>query len=312
MPSSAPLFATCVGVAALVAACHDKASSSPAEPSSPSADPSASAAPSAATAASASHAFPIPSASVQAVLNPDNLPAYTGPTGSVEGTITVRGPAAPDVKVDVSKCPAALDTYGKLFREGKPETPNGPRWLADAVVVAVGYGGYLPAKDDVVRTVIRPDCAYPSRTIAITYGQRIEVGNQSKLLFAPVIDQETTPAVMVTPPGENGDPVRIYPRRAGYFTMTDRVQTFVREDLYVFRHPLHAVSDTTGHYRIDGLPVGKLEVGVHHPTLDADAKATIDVVAGVVQKLDLEVTYKPKTPAKLVDAGLPPPRLQND
>jgi len=231
MPSSFPLFATCVGVAALVAGCHDKASSSPAASSSASSDPPASAEPSASAPASASHAFPIPSASVQAVLNPDNLPAYAGPTGSVEGTITVRGPAAPDVKVDVAKCPAALDTYGKLFREGKPDSPNGPRWLADAVVVAVGYTGYLPAKDEVVRTTIRPDCAYPSRTIAVTYGQRIEVSNQSKLLFAPVIDQETTPAVMVAPPGENGDPVRIYPRRAGYFTMTDRVQTFVREDL---------------------------------------------------------------------------------
>jgi len=58
--------------------------------------------------------------------------------------------------------------------------------------------------------------------------------------------------------------------------------------------------------------VGKLEVGVHHPTLEADAKAKIEVIAGVVQKLDLELTYKPKAPAKTVDAGLPPPRLQND
>jgi hypothetical protein len=312
MPSSLPLFATCVGVAVLVAGCHDKVTPSP-EPSSSSAEPAASASPSAsAPASAAARPFPIPSASVQAVLNPDNLPAYTGPTGSIEGTITVRGPAAPDVKVDVAKCPAALDTYGKLFREGKPDAPNGPRWLADAVVVAVGYTGYLPAKDDVVRTTIGRDCAYPSRTIAITYGQRIEVSNQSKLLFAPAIDQEATPALMVAPPGENGDPVRIYPHRAGYFTMTDRVQGFVREDLYVFRHPLHAVSDTAGHYRIDGLPVGKLEVGVHHPTLEADAKAKVEVTAGVVQKLDLEVTYKPKPAAKLLDAGLPPPRLQND
>jgi hypothetical protein len=53
------------------------------------------------------------------------------------------------------------------------------------------------------------------------------------------------------------------------------------------------VSDLDGHYRIDGLPVGKLKVGVHHPTVDADAEAPVNVVAGVVQKVDLTLTYKP-------------------
>jgi hypothetical protein len=256
----------------------------------------------------------MPQSALDAVLNPGHLPAYDGPTGSVEGTITVRGPEAPPVKVDVSKCPAALDTYGRLFRDGHPDTPGGPRWLADAVIVVVGYSGYYVAeKNEVAKeTIGAASCAYPSRTIAITYGQRIEIENQTKLLFAPVIDQESTPAVMVAPPGGSGDPVKIYPRQAGYFTLTDRMELFVREDLYVFRHPLHAVSDTTGYYRIDGLPVGKLEVGAHHPTIDADAKKPIEVVAGVVQRVDLELTYKLKPPAKVVDAGLPPKRLQND
>ena len=76
------------------------------------------------------------------MLNPQHLPVYSGPTGSVEGTILVIGPAAPDVKIDTKQCPAALDTYGKLFREGTPAAPNGPRPLADAVVIAVGYSGY--------------------------------------------------------------------------------------------------------------------------------------------------------------------------
>ena len=103
--------------------------------------------------------------------------------------------------MDVSKCPAALDTYGKLFREGKPETPNGPRALADAVVVVVGYTGfYVRDVHDAVRVTITPSCGYPARTIAMTYGQRLEIANQSKLLFAPAIDQLNTMAVMVAPP----------------------------------------------------------------------------------------------------------------
>src|SRR5271163_4603874 len=49
-------------------------------------------------------------ANIDYVLNPQNLPAYTGPTGSVEGTVTIDGPPAPSVPVDASKCAAALDT----------------------------------------------------------------------------------------------------------------------------------------------------------------------------------------------------------
>jgi hypothetical protein len=257
-------------------------------------------------AASGPAAFPVPKASVDLVLDPEGLPPYDGPTGSVEGTVSVQGPAAPNVAVNTSQCPAALDTYGKLFREGKPDVPNGPRALADAVVVVIGYTGfYLPDRNDAVKVTITSGCAYPARTIAITYGQRLDISNKSKLLFAPAIDESMVTAVMVTPPQENGDPVRLYPDKAGYFALTDRMEPFVHEDLYVFRHPLHAVTDLAGHYRIDGLPVGKLKVGVHHPTVDADAEAPVDVVAGVVQKVDLTLTYKPKAKARVGDAGAP-------
>ena len=305
-------FAIPVGAAALAAlpvACRS-ASTEAAPPAATSSAPAASGAP---DASSAKPSFPVPQASVDLVLDPEGFPPYDGPTGSVEGTIRVEGPPAPDVPVSTSQCPAALDTYGKLFREGRPETPNGPRALADAVVVVIGYTGfYLRDPNDSVHVTISPQCAYPSRTIAITYGQRLEITNQSKLLFAPAIDASTATAVMVAPPGQNGDPVKLYPDKAGFFALTDRMQTFVHEDLYVFRHPLHAVTDAAGHYRIDGLPVGKLEVGVHHPTVDADARSPVEVVAGLVVNVDRTLTYKPKPKAKLLDGGLPPKRLQND
>jgi hypothetical protein len=264
-------------------------------------------------ASSAAAAFPVPSSSVDQVLNPAGLPAYDGPTGSVEGTVTVQGPRAPDVTVDASKCPAALDTYGKLFREGVPAAPNGPRAIADAVVVITGYAGfYLKEKSEAVHLTIGANCAYSSRTVAITYGQRLDISNQTGLLFAPAIQEATVTAIMVAPPHETGEPVRIYPTMAGYFGLFDRMEPYVHEDLYVFRHPLHAVTNRGGYYRIDGLPVGKVKVGVHHPAINADAEAPVDVVAGAVQKVDLVLTYKPKPPQKILDAGLPPARLRLD
>jgi len=309
-------FAISVGAAAVAAmplACRNSSGEpAPAGETSSASVASVDGAPSA--AASSPAGFPVPQASVDLVLDPEGFPAYDGPTGSVEGTVLVQGPPAPNLPINTSQCPAALDTYGKLFREGKPDTPNGPRALADAVVVVIGYSGfYLREKNDAVKVTITPSCAYPARTIAITYGQRLDIANQSRLLFAPAIEEAMNLAVMVAPPQEKGEPVRIYPDRAGYFTLMDRMEPFVHEDLYVFRHPLHAVTDSAGHYRVDGVPVGKLKVGVHHPAVDADAESPVDVVAGVVQKVDLTLTYKPKPKVKMVDGGgLPPKRLQND
>jgi hypothetical protein len=262
-----------------------------------------------ASAKTASTSFPVPRASVDLVLNPAGLPPYDGPTGSVEGTVYVTGPAAPTLPVDATKCPAALDTYGKLFREG-PALPNGSRPLADAVVVVVGYTGhYLPERGEAKAVTIGTNCAYPSRTVTVTYGQRVDVSNESTLLFAPIIDQDEMPAVMVAPPLQKGDPVKLYPRKAGYFTISDQMQPFVHEDLYVFRHPLHTVTGLDGHYRIDGVPVGSLKIGVHHPGAGADAESPVEIVAGVVQRVDLTVTYAPPKQPKRADAGHPQPYL---
>ncbi len=254
-------------------------------------------------------------ANIDYVLNPYNLPAYSGPTGSVEGTVTIDGPAAPSVPVDSSKCAAALDTYGKLFREGTPAKPGGPRPLADAVVVIVGYSGfYVPEKVEAVPITVGGGCGYPSRTIAITYGQRLEITNQSLLLFAPLIDSYSTPAVMVAPPRGSGEPIKIYPQRAGHFIMTDRLEPYVHEDLYVFRHPLHAVTDKNGHYRIDGVPVGSLKVGVAHPGANAQAEVPVDTKADTVVTTDVKLVYKPASPPPKPTSSevIPPWKLPNE
>jgi hypothetical protein len=130
----------------------------------------------------------------------------------------------------------------------------------------------------------------------MTYGQRLEVVNLSAVPFAPSIDREFTPAVMMAPPHGAGDPIRIYPRKAEYSALTDRMAPFVHEDLYVFRHPLHAVSDLNGHYRIDGVPIGNLSIGVVHPGVAAEAKQAVEIAANVVKRVDLTLQYVPRRP----------------
>ena len=292
-------LASAAAVAALLGCGHREPSNAESSPASSALAASAEAAAPSASAQETSS--PIPKAVIEAVLNPNHLPAYSGPTGSVEGTVYVTGPQSPDVRVDTAQCPAAMDMYGKQFREGTPASPSGPRPVADAVVMVVGYSGYyLPEPKPSKLIKISPNCAYPSRSITLTFGQRLDVANQSKIPFAPTIEGDPSPAVMMTAPSEAGDPIRLYPRRPGHSAMGDLLQPFVHEDLYILRQPLHTTSALDGHYRLDGLPLGKLEVRVQHAGVGSEAAASVDVVAGVVQKVDLTLQYVPRS-AKVDD-----------
>ena len=261
------------------------------------------AAPAAARPTAPPNSLPVPSASVAAAVNPSDLPVYSGPTGIIEGTVLVRGPESPDVPdLNVHNCPAALDTYGKLFRAGPPRA-DGLRPLADAVVFVTGYSGsYLPATSDVRRAVIRPSCGFPERTITMTYGQRLEVANDSKVPFGPYLDGVQQVAVRIAPPEQNGDPVKIFPPRPGHYALLDQLQPFMREDVYVLLQPLHTVSSVTGHFRIEGVPATKVKVSSQLGAIGADARSDIEVRPGVVEDVELVLTYTPRA-AVVSDAG---------
>jgi hypothetical protein len=244
------------------------------------------------------NALPIPSASVAAVVNPSNLPPYDGPTGVIEGTVLVRGPDAPDVpNLNVHNCPAALDTYGKMFRTG-PARPDGARPLADAVVVVIGYSGaFIPAQDEVKRVTIGTNCGFPERTITMTYGQRLDIANDSKTPFGPYLDNVPAVSVRIAPPEQRGDAVKILPPKPGHYLLVDQLQPFVREEVYVLLQPLHAVTDKTGHFRIEGVPVGKMSVAAELSAVGGRAVEQVEVHPKVVENVELTLTYTPKAPA---------------
>lgn len=230
---------------------------------------------------------PVPTASVAAMLNPEKLPAYTGPTGSIEGTISVTGEPPLALDRDFGKCPDGVKTFGRAFREGPPMGEKGARALADAVVVVTGYRGfYIPEKHEAKELRIE-GCGYTTRTATMTFGQRIEVKNLTRDFWTPVLEPGTNMVLMMAPPN-GGDPAKIYPKKPGHYVLLDRDRKYVVVDVYTFLHPLHASTDTAGHFRIDGLPAGKLKLSTMHPQIaDSAAEQEITVEAGVVQKIEL-------------------------
>jgi hypothetical protein len=244
------------------------------------------------------NATPVPTASVAALVNPDHLPEYKGPTGSIEGTITVTGDPAPATPADFSRCPDAEKTWGRAFREG-PTGPGGARPLADAMVVVTGYKGFYVPETQEAKEIRIEGCGYTTRTLTMTFGERLEVKNLSKEFWTPVLEPGPNLVLMMATP--NGDPAKIYPKRPGHYVLTDRDRKYAKVDVYAFLHPLHAASSPTGFYRIDGVPVGKLRVSTTHSQIDSNAEADITIAAGVVQKVDLVLKNVNK------EAGAPPP-----
>jgi hypothetical protein len=241
---------------------------------------------------------PMSSASVASFVNPKNFPPYSGALGSIEGTISITGDPSPSVPdLDFQACPGGEKVYGKLFREGAA-TGNGARAVADAIIGVTGYTGfYVPERAD-VRSVTITDCAYP-RVIDMTVGQRLEITNKTTQIWGPALEQAGLPALMLASP--NSDAVKLYPPKPGHFILIDKLQhTYARSDVWVLQYPLHAVSDLEGHYRIDGVPVGKLQVNARLSRISQEASKEIEVLANVVQKVDLTINY---VAAK--DAGTP-------
>lgn len=262
------------------------------------------------------NATTMPLKQIQAVVNREGLAAYAGPTGSVEGTLNVDGVPAPEAGLSsatYTQCPAAEQLYGKDFREGTPEKPDGPRWLADAIVVVTGYAGYFIPEKEEAKLVTIEGCGFSTRTITMTFGQRMEVKNLTKEYWAPELDPRQPGALMMATPG--GDPVKIYPKQAGRYHLVDHDRKYVIDDLFVLPQPLHAVTDAKGHYRIDGVPVSaKLKVTATHPRIaDVAASREIEVRAGVVTRVDLllhnKALERPGDAGKDPDAVAPYPGL---
>lgn len=236
---------------------------------------------------------PIPSASVAALVNPDHLPVYDGPTGSIEGRVTVIGDPSPTITANFSKCPGAEKAYAKAFREGAP-LPDGSRPLGDALVAVTGYAGaFIPEKND-GKTVTIEECAFNQRTVDLTFGQHLDIVNKTQgQLFAPELANYAMPALMVAPFG--GEPVTLWPHKPGFTQVNDKFgHDYLVLDVYTMFQPLHTVSKLDGTYRIDGIPLGKLDVHARLRAINNDVTKSVEIRANVVEHVDLTMEYHAK------------------
>jgi hypothetical protein len=243
--------------------------------------------------------IPVPASKVKGEINKAGREPYAGPTGAVEGTVRVSGDAAPVTPIQApAQCTDAVAMYGKLFREGPGRT------VADAMVGVTLFDGFVPARSDVYPVAIR-GCAYDRRTIALAYGQRLEVKNyDASEPYLPELLGAKLPAKLLALP--RGDAVRLYPMEVGQYVLTELMgKDWMKADVFVVRFATHAVTGLDGHYRIDGLPVGDLQVSAFLPAIGSDKTVDRKVVvkAGETTKVDFVLPFKAEKASKSAPAA---------
>ena len=226
--------------------------------------------------------IPVPLSKVESALNPERLAPYAGPTGVVEGVITVSGDPPPKRELDIPfACGEAYATYGKAFREGTGRT------LADVLVAVTGYEGFVPARVESQSVKIH-GCAYERRTVVVTYGQHLDIFNtDGKENFLPMLEGAKLPAQMAALPG--GDSVKLYPTEVGHYALRDDANhAWMYADVFALRYPTHAVTGLDGHYRISGVPAGKVKLSAYVPPIDVQLHPDFGVT-DVTQEREIEV-----------------------
>ncbi|MBM4376289.1 MAG: hypothetical protein FJ095_14495 [Deltaproteobacteria bacterium] len=219
------------------------------------------------------------------------LAPYSGPKGTLRGVIRVKGDPPPMTPHAYPKgCEGtAAAMYGTLFRVGQGGA------LADALVSVTRYEGFVPPTKPVVPVTVSR-CAYSTRTIALTEGQHLEVRNVDvdTTSYVPWLDGAKLPASIVAVP--QGDPVKLYSRGYGRYWLRDQMgRTFMVAHVFHLRYATTSVTGLDGQYRIEGLPVGKVDVSAMLPQANLlSVTKPFEVKEGDDNVLDLELTFDAK------------------
>jgi hypothetical protein len=240
-------------------------------------------------AAPVASGLPGPPEAVSKVVNPENVPAYSGPTGTVRGVVTAVGDAPPVATAHLAQikgaCPEAREVYGHVFREGMM------RSLADVLVAVTGYDGYVAATAP-RQTVAARGCAFSTRTIALTFGQTIDVVSKDGEGYVPNLLGSHMQAQLLALPG--GVPSTLYPPGPGHYVLTDDIKVFMLADVFVLKYATHDVTSLDGRYEIKGIPVGKARISAMLPSTQVVVEKDIEIKPGETLELPLELRFDAK------------------
>lgn len=271
--------------------CRPKAEKDPSADAEPAPDATAPAENGSAKEAHAKQAEPVPADVVQKVTNSGGDKPYSGPTATIRGVVRVKGDPAPKTELTGGvepHCEMAEPMFGRLFREGPGRT------LADVLVTVTEYKGYVPASREKDTVTVRGEgCAWDTRTIALTFGQRIGVVAADRRPYVPDLVGQKSSAEFFAMPGAS-EPIYLVPANPGQYALQDSMRLYSRSEVFVLAYSTHDVTGTDGVYEIRGIPVGRARVGAILPSTRGTVQQVIELAAGETKVVDLEIEYSAK------------------
>lgn len=220
-------------------------------------------------------------------LNPRGLEVYAGPVGSLRGTVKVTGDAPPLMADMLAKLPSegcgrAHEMQRRLFRKG----PRGT--LADVLVAVTKYQGFVPASSEAVRVDMR-DCAFSSRTVALTFGQRMDVYNHDATAYMPKLVGAPSQVLRVAVQGKS--PVPLFVANPGRYALVEQSRPYMAADVFVVLFPTFDVTGLDGEFSVAGIPVGEVKVNAYSPSMDQTVERSVTVREGQTTRVDFELAF---------------------
>jgi hypothetical protein len=238
--------------------------------------------------------FPLSDLEIAKIVNPGGAEEYTGPTGGVEGVVRIKGDPPLPLKTFAPMpkgCEHVPETYGPPYRSA--EKGAGEKGtLGDALVGVIGVQGFVrPSREDKVVRI--KNCLIEPRTIDLSLGQRLLIGNDDPMPYVP---QLAIKSIVQRVALQGMSPIPLNITRPGVYGLSWFAGALPSVEVpsamvFVLPNAFHMVTQLDGAFRITGIPVGKARVTASHLGLE-EVHKDVEIKAGEVLKLELVMTYK--------------------
>ena len=217
-----------------------------------------------------------------------NAPAAaSGPTGNavVSGVINFNGTAPANPTIDMSQEAACKGKY--------TGAPHDPQYVVNGgklgnVFVYVKSGLPAGAKYDPPSTDVEIDqqgCLYHPRVFGIMVGQKLLIKNGDPVLHNIKAVPAKNRGFNISQPSEGMKTERTFSTEEIMVPLQCNVHSWMQAHVGVLSHPFFATSDSTGAFKITGLPPGTYTIEAWHEKLGTQ-QTTVTVGAGETKTAD--------------------------
>ncbi len=235
----------------------------------------------------------------------DAQSAVEGPTGALEGVVSITAPIPPARPVNIDAATAqrpgcaeaARDYYANVFGVTRPGA------LPEAIVTVDARTSVRPPARR--RYAFFRDCHIAPRVLAMALGDELFLRAETDEHHLPKVDGlGATIAQMLN---RNEDQQKFVQRPGRYILHSVNFPNWMQSPLVVTPNPFYDQTDREGHYRIERVPVGTYTAHAWFPGA-TPVNATVTVRAGETTTQNFSITplpadqIRPSQPEP-VDAG---------